>query len=175
MNTKTKDNILNFVSDNDLGCSSREISNNLNLDRITLTKYLDVLYSEGILSYKRIGMAKLWYTEKSPVLNAFANTNNGTLLKELFNNFDVGVMIINQNREIVWVNSKISKIHSAKIKGKNIHKIRYFCEETECNLSEVFEKGISMTCLLEKKEITHFPINDKKGNVNGAVSIIKEL
>ena len=49
------------------GASSTEISRELGNDRHTLAKYLNVLGAEGKIAFKRAGMGKIWFTQKSPL------------------------------------------------------------------------------------------------------------
>ena len=43
--------------------SSREISNKLGTNRITISKYLDILYFQKILNKKKIGSVNFWFLE----------------------------------------------------------------------------------------------------------------
>ncbi len=53
--------ILNYLRRLDFGASSTEISKNIGKSRITVAKHLEVMRARGLIDFKRIGMAKLWY------------------------------------------------------------------------------------------------------------------
>ncbi len=58
---KIESRIIEFLKQNPYGATISEISRHLKINRITLSKYLDVLRVEGILDYKTVGRAKLWF------------------------------------------------------------------------------------------------------------------
>ena len=65
--------IIEFVKKSPIGVTSSEIANYLNINRITLSKYLSVIKERALLDFKQLGMAKLWYIpvniSKEMVLN----------------------------------------------------------------------------------------------------------
>ena len=56
-----QNDILNYLRRLDFGASSTEISRNVDKSRITVSKHLEVMNARGLVDFKRIGMAKLWY------------------------------------------------------------------------------------------------------------------
>lgn len=54
-------NILNYLRRSDFGASSTEISKNIGKSRVTVSKHLEVMKVRGLVDFKRVGMAKLWY------------------------------------------------------------------------------------------------------------------
>jgi hypothetical protein len=54
-------NILEYLRSLDFGASSTDISRHLGKSRITVSKNLEVMRAKGVIDFKRIGMAKLWY------------------------------------------------------------------------------------------------------------------
>ena len=61
LNDEHQDRIIKFLKISPMGASSTEISKAINLSRPTLIKYLGIMKVQGIVDYKNIGMAKLWY------------------------------------------------------------------------------------------------------------------
>ncbi|MDH3781076.1 MAG: ArsR family transcriptional regulator [Nitrosopumilus sp.] len=51
------------LEDSDTGMSGVEISKNIGISRITMTKYLQVFAAEGLLRQKNIGNITLWFLE----------------------------------------------------------------------------------------------------------------
>lgn len=60
-----KDKILEYINNSEGGLSGSRLSEELGINRVTLTKYLSLLDSEGFIKYKRVGMAKTWYPVKN--------------------------------------------------------------------------------------------------------------
>ena len=53
--------IIDFIRKSPIGVTSTEIASYLDVNRITLAKYLDVIRERTLIDFKRLGMAKLWY------------------------------------------------------------------------------------------------------------------
>ena len=53
--------IIDFIRKSPIGVTSTEIAGYLDINRITLAKYLDVIRERMLIDFKRLGMAKLWY------------------------------------------------------------------------------------------------------------------
>src|SRR3989344_1767901 len=53
--------IIDFVRKSPIGVTSTEIAGYLDINRITLAKYLDVIREKTLIDFKKLGMAKLWY------------------------------------------------------------------------------------------------------------------
>jgi methanogenic corrinoid protein MtbC1 len=58
-----KQKLIEELEDSKMGMSGIEISEKLNVNRITMTKYLKVLSAEGFLRQKIIGNTTLWFLE----------------------------------------------------------------------------------------------------------------
>jgi len=58
-----KQKLIDVLQDSKMGMSGIEISKRLNLNRITMTKYLKVFAAEGFLKEKIIGNTTLWFLE----------------------------------------------------------------------------------------------------------------
>ncbi|MBW2980078.1 HTH domain-containing protein [Candidatus Woesearchaeota archaeon] len=53
--------IVKFVKESPIGVTSSEIARYLNVNRMTITKYLAVIKEKALIDFKQLGMAKLWY------------------------------------------------------------------------------------------------------------------
>ena len=58
-----KQKLIDLLLDSKMGMSGIEISEKLDVSRITMTKYLKVLAAEGFLRQKIIGNTTLWFLE----------------------------------------------------------------------------------------------------------------
>lgn len=60
---KIKRKLIELLSNSQIGLSGTEISNKLNINRVTMTKYLNIFVSEGLIKQIKIGNANLWFIE----------------------------------------------------------------------------------------------------------------
>jgi len=58
-----KEKLVDLLSNSKTGLSGLEISERLNINRITVTKYLNVFAAEGLIKQKNIGNVNLWFIE----------------------------------------------------------------------------------------------------------------
>ena len=58
-----REQLISVLKDSDSGMSGIEISKKINVNRITMTKYLKVFAAEGLLRQKNIGNVTLWFLE----------------------------------------------------------------------------------------------------------------
>jgi diguanylate cyclase (GGDEF)-like protein len=54
--------IIDYIESSEIGASASEISKGINKNRITVSKYLEVLKSRGVLKNKQLAQAKYWET-----------------------------------------------------------------------------------------------------------------
>jgi len=64
LNTEIKEKILDYLKEKRIGASSSEISKKIGHNRITVTKYLEIMKAHRILDYEGIAQAKIWYVTK---------------------------------------------------------------------------------------------------------------
>ncbi len=60
LNKEIKDKIVDFLGKKDFGASSSEISKNTGHNRITVTKYLEIMNANGELEVEDVAQARLW-------------------------------------------------------------------------------------------------------------------
>ena len=56
--------LIDVLRDSKTGLSGIEISEKLKINRLTMTKYLQVFAAEGFLKQKNIGNVNLWFMEE---------------------------------------------------------------------------------------------------------------
>lgn len=60
LNDEIVNKILNFIKSKEIGASASEIARSIKHNRVTITKYLEVMKAKGILKNKIVAQAKLW-------------------------------------------------------------------------------------------------------------------
>jgi len=61
---KIKEKLIDVLRNSKTGLSGVEISEKLRINRITMTKYLNVFAAEGLVKQKNIGSVNLWFIEE---------------------------------------------------------------------------------------------------------------
>src|SRR3989344_4579556 len=59
-----KQKLVEVLSNSKTGLSGVEISEKLGINRVTMTKYLNIFATEGMLRQKNIGNVNLWFIEE---------------------------------------------------------------------------------------------------------------
>lgn len=65
MNGAIKDKILQYLDSKGYGASSSEISKNIGHNRITVTKYLEIMHANNTVTVDDVAQAKLWRLKKA--------------------------------------------------------------------------------------------------------------
>ncbi len=61
---KIKSDLVELLSESNTGMSGLEISQKLKINRITMTKYLNIFATEKLIKQKNVGNAHLWFIEE---------------------------------------------------------------------------------------------------------------
>ena len=61
---KIKEKLIDVLRNSKTGISGTEISEKLGINRITMTKYLEVFAAEGLIKQKKAGSVNLWFVEE---------------------------------------------------------------------------------------------------------------
>jgi len=61
MENDTEKKVLDYLKAQPMGATVTDIADKLNMSRTTTVKYLEVMKATGLLNYKEVGMAKLWF------------------------------------------------------------------------------------------------------------------
>jgi len=64
LNIEIKQKILDFLGTTKIGASSSEIAKNIGHNRITVTKYLEIMKAHKLIDYEDVAQAKLWSIKK---------------------------------------------------------------------------------------------------------------
>ena len=65
--------IVKFIKESPIGVTSSEIARYLNVNRMTITKYLAVIKEKALIDFKQLGMAKLWFVPVKLNKESFLN------------------------------------------------------------------------------------------------------
>jgi methanogenic corrinoid protein MtbC1 len=68
---KIKEKLIDVLRDSKTGLSGIEISEKLKINRLTMTKYLQVFAAEGLVKQKNIGNVNLWFVDEGVELFEF--------------------------------------------------------------------------------------------------------
>jgi predicted transcriptional regulator len=61
MKENLEEEILDYLKRVEVGATASELSRQLNINRMTAVKYLEVMRATGLVDYKNVGMAKVYY------------------------------------------------------------------------------------------------------------------
>jgi predicted transcriptional regulator len=106
---EVKRKIIDVLQSNGTGLSGVELSNETGINRITITKYLDVLHTIGLIKKKKVGSVNVWFLETG--VTDFEFPINYLEVQQKFMN---AIMIGDQNQAhriiINIINTNIEKI-----------------------------------------------------------------
>jgi len=181
LDEKAEKRVFEFIASAKDPIHSTEISKALGINRVTISKYLSVLHSRGLISFKNIGMAKVWKAIENPVLQAFELNDEENTTIQALNALSDGVCVLNKDLKIVWLNKAMEKRHGrlAGLKGKNCFDVFHDEEEicSNCPSKRTFSKGKKDGALIKKRdstiEITTSPLKDKKGRTVAVIEIVR--
>ena len=127
---EVKRKIIDVLQNNVTGLSGVEISNETGINRMTITKYLDVLYTIGLIKKKKVGSVNVWFLETG--VTEFEFPINYLEVQQKFMN---AIMIGDQNQAYRIIMNIINS---------NIEKIRILTDvilPSANTLNEVYNRG----------------------------------
>ncbi|MBN2881166.1 GGDEF domain-containing protein [Candidatus Woesearchaeota archaeon] len=84
LNQEIKDKILEFLKDKNIGASCVEISKGLKHNRITISKYLEIMKAQKLISSKEFAQSKIWSTFQKEKQKKVTLVCDDEKIKELF-------------------------------------------------------------------------------------------
>jgi PAS domain S-box-containing protein len=183
LDKRTEDRILEFVATSKEPSHSTEIAKALGINRITTIKYLSVLHSKGLVSFRNVGMAKVWTAIENPVLQAFDTNDLKNTTIQAFNSLADSVCVLDKEMNILWINKEMEKRHGklSEIKGKNCFDVFHGEDEIcrNCPALKTLESGKKNVLSIRKKdfdlEITTSPLKDQDGKLAAVIEIVRVL
>lgn len=178
---ETEDRIFEFIVGAKEPIHNTDIAKALDINRVTVTKYLSVLHSKDLIEFKNIGMAKVWFPVESPLLKAFETNDESNNMISALNSLHDGVCVIGSDMKIVWLNREMEKRHTklAQLKGKNCFDV--FHEEKEicsnCPSKRTLENGKNNRAIIKRKggaiEISTSPVKGPRGKTVAVIEIVR--
>ncbi len=165
------------------GASSTEISKALGINRHTLAKYLNILNAEGKIGFKRAGMGKIWFIEKSPLHGVsngskdIVDTGLKTTLGHILSTMPDGIVVENENYEIEFMNESLIKKFGNRV-GEKCYKAFIGRDEpcVKCPVTEILHKGNLAPMryqATDKDDKSYDLIASPMKNPDGSVSVIE--
>ena len=114
--SKVEKSILDALKQHPYGLTISEMARVLNINRVTLSKYLDVLREKGLIDYRAVGRAKVWFlNEDITILEAIFGDKS---LTKLLRKGDQGFYEIGDVRFLILPSEVIQDLYL--IVGKKI-------------------------------------------------------
>jgi len=110
MMNESSQKILNILKNQSRGLSIVEISKLTGMNRMTIGRKLETLEKDGVVSHRNVGMAKLWYYEKYPIIKKLSKDGLGLNLKMMLNSVHSGIVIFSEDYKPIWYNERIKKV-----------------------------------------------------------------
>jgi len=163
------------------GISSKEVYEAVGLDRHTVAKHLATLEGLGLVSCRKIGMAKLWYPVKSALLERL-NMGEGIIdeIKNILMDSPDRINIIDAQKNLIWANDTSWK--GAKKCFERYNHQNEAC--IDCPAEKTIETGEKQSNIAIVKdsrgkdvtlEFTTAPIKDYNQNTIGVVEFVKKI
>jgi len=108
-----KESILKAISEIGAeGATITQIEKKVDFERHTLSKYLSWMQAHGLIYYRLYGKAKVWFINKAPIqtiLNSLPEKKTFTekILSDIISSLPYGLVIINKDYDIMFMNQKI--------------------------------------------------------------------
>ena len=169
MDSALKTKLLTFLQTKEHGATVKELCQLLKVERHTLTKYLESLQAENLLINIEIGRSKLWFLNKTPLINLFTTANPlGNSFKELLNNLDEQVSLVSKDKHILWSNNKITTKS-----GRCFERFNQTEPCTNCPAERTLHSGQKETLDQEHLKISTIPIKDINGQTVAFLELVK--
>ena len=98
--------VIKLLQDNN-PMSSTEISKNIGTNRITISKYLDILYFQKIINKKKIGSVNFWFLDPGIINFDLKDENYINLQQKLITSLINGEKEISENIILSIINKRI--------------------------------------------------------------------
>ncbi|MFA4886913.1 MAG: helix-turn-helix domain-containing protein [Candidatus Nanoarchaeia archaeon] len=169
MDAQLKTQLLSYLQTKEHGATVKELCELLQVERHTLTKYLESLQAENLLINIEIGRNKLWSLNKTPLIDLFTTPNPlGNSFKELLNNLDEQVSLVSKDKHVLWSNNKI--ISKAT---KCYEQFNQLEPCSNCPAERTLQSGQKEIFHQERLKISTIPIKDIDGQTVAFLELVK--
>ena len=117
MKDKTQEIILDtLIEGKEDGLTIREIEQKVGVERHTLAKYLFNMESKGMLKYRDVGKARLWFINRRPLNSIFSIPPEklnftGQVLSNIIKTIPIGILVIDTAYKIIFMNERLVKTY----------------------------------------------------------------
>ena len=165
--SEIRQSVIDYISTNgEDGVLASEIGRNLNVNRHTLAKHLEILNGQDILIYRQIGMAKLWFINRAP-FSGFLETDKtdsvlSTIFQEIINKTHNFLFVVDKDYTLVYMN-RAAKERFGNCTGQKCYES--IGSKGPCNKFCVVKEFLLSNKEGRREHITSF--NDKTYKVSG--------
>lgn len=150
-----REKILQAFSLSEKPMTVKELSDQIRIERHTLSKYLGNLEREGIIARHRIGRSSLWYLDPSPIKSIFGSDSEyrsvaETILTNLVRSLPVGLIICDTDMNIQFLNKVLVDTYGQNIVGEHVSEI---LEDTDSLLAALSSERPYQTMLKSGEKI----------------------
>ncbi len=108
------------------GCTITALESVVTCERHTLSKYLTALAAQGLVYYRPVGKAKIWYLNLNPLAKALDPQKEKTkaehMLSQVISSLSFGIVVMDATHTVQFANSVINSWFG-DIKGKRLHEV----------------------------------------------------
>jgi len=158
-------NALEFIREAEQGATLQEVCSHCGLERHTMTKYLESLRSKGSVTFKQVGMSKVWFPTKHPLIEVLKNRDIASGIKSIADTAG-NVAIVNKEFKVEWSNKGKPNKACHEIMG---HQDK--CKN--CPAHKAFSTGKSQSVTIKGQKVVAHPLKDEEGNVVSIVEVRK--
>lgn len=136
--------IISFLKMNKNGSTPSDIARKTGINRMTVSKYLNILKAVNIVRFKDVGMAKVYVLNDTPLFSAITDNENGyfRIVRQAIDNVGIGINILDKNLDVVWYNQNLKDWVGKdweEVKGKKCYTIfknnKSICDGCPCALT----------------------------------------
>lgn len=183
--------IVSFLKKNIVGSTPSDISRRIGVNRMTVSKYLNILKAVNLVKYKGVGMAKIYFLNETPIFTALSEPENDYFkaVKKAIDDVGIGISIIDKDLKIVWFNRNMQNWTGKKAEAsKGLHCYCTFknnksvCENCPGALTlrdgkvhKAVQDGIDKDGKTLFFQLTTSALYDLNNKVVGFVEVVKDL
>lgn len=185
----TAEKILLFLKANKSGSTPSEIARKTGINRMTISKYLNILKALHFVDYNGVGMSKMYFVNKSPIFKGLDEMGSSSHIKRMVDDFGVGVVVADKDLKIRWFNRNVEKGTGKKsedLKDRRCYEIFHMREEVckDCPAKKTLLDGKVHKSVQSGKDkngntiffrIITSPLYDINNKINGFLEMVVDL
>jgi transcriptional regulator with PAS, ATPase and Fis domain len=125
--SEIRQSVIDYISSKgDEGVLASEMGRNLNVNRHTLAKHLEILNGQDILIFRQVGMAKLWFINRAPFSSVLESDRTdsvlSTIFQEVINKTHNFLFVVDKNYNMIYMN-KAAKVRFGNHVGQKCYTV----------------------------------------------------